>query len=90
MKRINDQLERMCITCEHSVSLVDESIVLCKRRGIVPAGNICKRFVYDPLKRIPPRRTAAPKLDYIDIDSEDNADDKNDAADIPVGSEEKK
>ena len=40
---------------------VDEDSVICKFCGIVPCTHHCRRFRYDPLKRIPPRRAALPE-----------------------------
>jgi len=68
MKNEYEELERTCRTCEHAELLVDESIVLCERRGVVSSGAVCKKFIYDTLKRVPPKRPAAPKLDFVDLD----------------------
>ena len=53
MKRNDLDLDRICEKCEFSIAICDDFNVLCKRRGVVPAGHSCRRFVYDPLKRDP-------------------------------------
>lgn len=53
MKRKNLDLDRICEKCEFSTAICDDFYVLCKKRGVVPAGHCCRRFVYDPLKRDP-------------------------------------
>ena len=67
--RNRHEIEKMCRTCEHAELLVDTDRVLCDRKGIVKADGICRKFVYDILKRVPPKNNPeAPKLEYIDID----------------------
>ena len=57
MKRKNLDLDRICEKCEFSTAICDDFYVLCKKRGVVPAGHCCRRFVYDPLKRDPGKIT---------------------------------
>lgn len=68
MKRQYDDLEVACRSCEHAELLVDSDIVLCEKRGVVSAGASCKKFVYDALKRTPPKRAEAPTLEFVDLD----------------------
>lgn len=60
--------ENICAVCEMSEKLFDSDTMLCKIRGVVPKNHTCKKFAYDPLKRVPPKTAEAPKLDYVDID----------------------
>ena len=62
--------EKMCRTCEHAEPLVDTDKVLCEKKGIVRADSVCRKFIYDALKRVPPKAAAAPKLEYVDIDGD--------------------
>ena len=71
MKRKNDDLEMMCRSCERAEILVDKDVVLCEKKGIVPANGVCRKFIYDALKRVPPVAPEAPKLEFVDIDSKD-------------------
>lgn len=48
-------IERACAYCVHS-GKVDEETCICARKGIVPADHKCRRFKYDPLKRVPSRQ----------------------------------
>jgi hypothetical protein len=43
-----------CSYCRFGSSIGNGEIA-CLRRGITSAGGSCKRFVYDPLKRVPER-----------------------------------
>lgn len=58
MSRKRDQeLDRACVYCENASPLTDRDFMLCKRHGVVSAGHLCRRFSYDPLKRVPmPRK----------------------------------
>ena len=60
--------ECICAFCEKSTNIYDEDSMMCKQRGIVAKDFYCNGFIYDPLKRIPPRAVSAPKLDFIDIE----------------------
>ncbi len=62
-----DKCERICAFCEKAAPLFDEDTSLCEINGIVPKGYTCKKFSYDPLKRIPPKAQEMPTLEFIDI-----------------------
>lgn len=63
-----EKSERICAFCENCVPVFDSDTVLCEKHGIVSKGYSCRKFSYDPLKRVPPKAQSAPTLDYIDID----------------------
>ena len=48
---------------------IDDSTYLCAKKGIVPSCHRCRKFKYDPLKRVPARRDtrALEKLDEKDF-----------------------
>ena len=50
----NRNMEPRCAYCRRC-TVLDGERVLCIRKGIVSAGNSCRRFRYDPLKRVPPK-----------------------------------
>lgn len=64
----NANYECICAFCEHASEIYDEDTMICKTRGVVSKAYSCRKFIYDPLKRIPPKSIPAPKLDFIDID----------------------
>ena len=66
------ELENVCAFCERAEALLDKRYVLCDKRGIVPSGGHCGKFIYDALKHNPPRGVSAPALEYVDIESDDN------------------
>lgn len=47
--------EKRCEYCLKGRLPQDRSVVLCKRFGVVPLDFSCRKFEYDPLKRVPNR-----------------------------------
>lgn len=47
------EMPRVCAFCDKSVLLKDKDSVLCAKRGVVSCDYVCRRFRYDPLKRVP-------------------------------------
>lgn len=61
------KIERSCSYCIHSTKL-DDGQVLCAKRGVMPIDGKCRKFRYDPCKRIPVKAKA---LDFSKYDKED-------------------
>ncbi len=61
------KLPRSCSYCEYATKINDEE-VLCIKRGVMPIYSSCRKFYYDPCKRIPPK---AKKPDFEQYSSED-------------------
>ncbi|MBR6917010.1 MAG: hypothetical protein IKN38_02385 [Clostridia bacterium] len=68
MKYKDEKIERICKYCERAGALVNTDIVLCEKRGIVSAAGSCRKFIFDPLKYVPPKNAKIKKLEYVDID----------------------
>ncbi len=51
------KMPRSCFHCLYA-SVQSETEVLCMKRGIRPGDLPCRKFKYDPCKRIPPRAKA--------------------------------
>jgi len=49
------KIDRYCAYCAYAGKVNDEQVI-CQKCGIVPASHHCRRFRYDPLKRIPPKQ----------------------------------
>ena len=60
-------IEPRCAYCERGAALDDKS-VLCRKKGVVPAGESCRSFKYDPFKRVPPKPTTP---DFSQLKDED-------------------
>ena len=57
MGLFRDQIEKRCSYCMFS-GQISEDACICAKRGVVSPGNHCRKFRYDPLKRVPPRPKA--------------------------------
>lgn len=58
-----NQYEAVCRICRHGRLAPDSESVLCIKKGIVDPDGKCRRYEYDPLKRIPKK---APKIESAD------------------------
>lgn len=61
------KMERSCLYCKFSTKL-DEEHLLCAKQGIVEIEGECRRFRYDPFKRVPSKPKA---LDFSKYDEDD-------------------
>ena len=44
---------KKCSSCVYARIPDDESMVLCEKKGIVDPDSSCRKYEYDPLKRVP-------------------------------------
>ncbi len=68
MKNVKEEIERSCRYCERGSVLSNGEDVLCTVHGVVSCAGECRKFVYDPLKRVPPARLTLEGAEYVDID----------------------
>lgn len=61
------KIEPSCAYCSHSTKLNNEQ-VLCSKKGITAITGKCRKFCYDPCKRIPAKPKA---LDFSKYDKDD-------------------
>ena len=61
------RIEKVCSHCQYATALNEEQM-LCIKKGVVLAGGKCRKFTYDPIKRIPPKPKA---LDFDKYSQED-------------------
>lgn len=61
------KMERSCVYCRYGTKLEKDQI-LCTKKGIVSAYYGCRKFTYDPCKRIPAKPKA---LDFDKYNKED-------------------
>lgn len=45
-----------CEICANGRRSCDQTVVLCPIKGVVDLGHRCRKFVYDPLRRLPFRQ----------------------------------
>ena len=65
-KNKNSDYQNICLFCEHATQLKINNNVLCKYKGVVEEDYVCRKFIYDPLKRTP-----APKPKLITLSKDD-------------------
>ena len=58
---------RACTYCSYGTQ-VGEGQILCIKRGIQSEESACRRFSYDPCKRIPPKSKGPDFLKYQEED----------------------
>ena len=61
------KIEKSCEYCHHGTT-IDNEQVLCIKKGVVPLCGKCRKFVYDPCKRIPKKQKALDFERYDEID----------------------
>ena len=61
------KMPRSCSYCEYATKLDDERM-LCIKRGVVSIDGKCRKFTYDPCKRVPPREQSPDFSQYSEDD----------------------
>ena len=61
------KIPRSCAYCAFGTKL-DSDTVLCTKRGVVSVEKSCRKFSYDPCRRIPPKMKS---LNFRKYDNED-------------------
>ena len=62
-------IEPSCAYCAHGVSM-SETEIACMKKGVVSSGGYCRKFVYDPLKRVPAKVSLPDASKYSSKDFE--------------------
>ena len=61
------KIEKACTYCVHGTQ-IDQEQVLCIKKGVVPPEGKCRKFCYDPCKRVPAKPKAMDFSKYNDND----------------------
>ena len=61
------KIERSCTYCVYG-TMLEEDQLLCSKKGLRSAEKPCRKFKYDPCKRIPAKAKA---MDFGKYDEED-------------------
>lgn len=61
------EIPHACRFCEKATLLTGGQTALCTQKGVVSCDFSCKRFAYDPLKRIPKNPPVLPHLSKDDL-----------------------
>lgn len=54
MKLFQKKIEARCAYCVHSRPLSEDQVA-CTKKGVMSMSSSCRKFEYDPLRRVPPR-----------------------------------
>ena len=57
----------VCAYCQWGTTM-DETQILCVKKGVVPAESKCRKFRYDPCKRIPQKMKPLDTKKYDEVD----------------------
>ena len=66
-KLFGNNIKPSCKYCESALSMKGE-VITCDKYGEVKAYDACKKFDYDPLKRIPKKELSLARSAVNDID----------------------
>lgn len=61
------KIPRSCTYCKFAAKLGDDQF-LCSKKGILLCESACRKFRYDPCKRIPPKAKA---MDFSQYSQDD-------------------
>ena len=63
----NKKIEKNCAYCTHGYMLSNGTECLCDKYGIVSSVTNCRKFKYEPLKRVPSRTPNLPEYEAADF-----------------------
>ena len=65
-KPFDKNVKKSCLCCVHGKKSEYADEVFCNKRGVTSVNDCCRKFRYDPLKRMPQRQSIS--ADYIPDD----------------------
>lgn len=66
-KLFGKNIDPACEYCERGKITEDRKMVLCIHKGIVAPFYSCRKYIYDPTKRIPKRAKKLPEYNENDF-----------------------
>lgn len=66
VRLFGNRITPACKYCEECFQKTDEAYVLCSKNGIVGADYACRKYRYDPIKRVPAKPVL--NMDYNEDD----------------------
>lgn len=67
-KLFGNNIEPSCSYCEFGTFTQDRLAVLCAKRGVVTPDFACRKFIYDPISRVPKQQPTLGKFDPSDFE----------------------
>ncbi len=69
MRRLfGENIEPACSYCKNGSATKNGDKIMCLRKGMVEPGFKCRRFKYDPLKRVPSKQAELPEFSEADFE----------------------
>ena len=62
-----NNIDPACSYCRFGKKNQDGSKILCEKVGVVAPSFFCRKFRYDPVKRVPARQAQLPEYDPSDF-----------------------
>ena len=62
-----DSVDPACVHCEYARPAPDNIMLFCRKYGPVSPYYKCKKFIYDPLKRVPKKLPKMPAFTADDF-----------------------
>ena len=69
MKLKSEKAEKICKYCERSTQIPLSGDMICSKKGIVEPEFKCRKFIYDPFKRVPKIQKPVEEFEYVSIDA---------------------
>lgn len=63
-----NHVEPACRHCRFSRETADGRMMLCQHQGVVAPYYSCRKYRYDPLRRVPSRQAVLPEYDKSDFE----------------------
>lgn len=67
-KLFGKNIEPACEYCQYGQYSQDKQMILCIQKGVVAPFYHCRKFIYDPTKRIPKKVRKLPEFDPADFE----------------------
>ncbi|MDD2417713.1 MAG: hypothetical protein PHR24_05840 [Oscillospiraceae bacterium] len=67
-KLYGNNVQATCEYCMYGRRSSDGKAILCPKRGVMPLYHHCRKYIYDPLRRIPSVQPVLEKLSKEDFD----------------------
>lgn len=67
-RKIMGKVEPKCEYCKHGRLSADNDKILCPKLGVLSRDFSCKKFSYDPLKRMPSALPVLPEFSPEDFE----------------------
>ena len=56
-------IEKICAYCEHGKKILGTDDIICPKKGLVKGNYHCKKFLYTPLHRTPPKPLSVGRIE---------------------------